>query len=218
MTTSSLKEKRIAVIGCGGLGCNVCVHLAGMGTGELVVCDFDDVCESNLNRQFFYTTADCGKPKTAAAARFLSAYAPLMKITAENRKIETPQDLLFAKNCDIIILAVDNVAARKTANDFCRDNGIPLVCGGISGHYGNCYLYVPGQTPCLDCAGLTSKTGNTANISSTAGVIGSLSAELAAKYLGGDKSCAGRLFIYDNCEINSLQIKASRCCGCKQGG
>ena len=43
------------VIGCGGLGTNIAVHLAGAGIGKLWLCDYDTVQTRNLNRQFFYT-------------------------------------------------------------------------------------------------------------------------------------------------------------------
>ena len=33
----SIRDKRIAVIGCGGLGCNVATHLACAGIGRLLL-------------------------------------------------------------------------------------------------------------------------------------------------------------------------------------
>lgn len=212
-----ISSKSVAVIGCGGLGCNVCIHLAGAGVGRIFVCDYDTVSESNLNRQFVYNCNDIGQKKAFAMQRFLEKYAPESKIIAVDQKIESPDDLVFAKECDIIILAVDNVKSSKIANNFCKKEGIPLCAEGISGFYGSCCLYIPGETPCIECAGLLEADRNTANISTTAGIIGSLCTSLAIKYLIGDKSSAGRLFIYDNDEITSLKIKASKECKCMGG-
>ena len=75
-----ISSKRAAVIGCGGLGCNIAVHLAGAGIGELIICDFDTVGESNLNRQFLYTPSDIGKKKVFAAEKRLGEYSPRTKI------------------------------------------------------------------------------------------------------------------------------------------
>ena len=47
-----IRKYTAAVIGCGGLGCNIATHLACAGIGKLILCDFDTVSESNLNRQF----------------------------------------------------------------------------------------------------------------------------------------------------------------------
>lgn len=209
-----ISSKSAAVIGCGGLGCNVCIHLAGAGIGRLYVCDYDTVSESNLNRQFIYNFSQIGKAKSDTMCSFLKAYAPDIEIIPVNKKIGSSGDLSFAEKCDIIILAVDNNETRRLANEFCRQSKIPLVSGGISGFYGNCYLYIPGKTPCLDCAGLLTDNSSGGNVSSTAGVIGALSSELAIKYLTGDLSSSGRLFIHDDSETQSLAIKASAKCGC----
>lgn len=209
-----ISSKSAAVIGCGGLGCNVCVHLAGAGIGRLYICDFDTISESNLNRQFIYSSSQTGRKKTDAMKEFLHNYAPDTEIVTVDGKIEADSDLVFAKDCDVMVLAVDNNETRHIANDFCRARKIPVVSGGISGFFGNCYMYVPGKTPCLECAGLITKNSVKGNISSTAGIIGALSSELAIRYLTGDSSPSGKLLVYDNNEIQSLEIKASADCGC----
>ncbi|MDD2778683.1 MAG: ThiF family adenylyltransferase, partial [Candidatus Methanomethylophilaceae archaeon] len=49
-----LAGSKVAVIGCGGLGCNVITQLAMAGIGEMVLVDKDAPSESDLNRQFIY--------------------------------------------------------------------------------------------------------------------------------------------------------------------
>ena len=203
-----------AVIGCGGLGCNIAVHLAGAGIRKLLLADFDVVSESNLNRQFLYTADAVGRGKASLAAEKLGKYAPETEITAVCKKINNVSDLDFAKECDIVFLAVDNNEARKISQSFCNENKIPLVNGGINGFLGTAYLYAPEKSPCLDCAGLTEKENQKAlSVSSTAGIIGALEAEIGTKYLLGENDCAGILHIYDNGEINKLKIKPQADCG-----
>lgn len=203
-----------AVIGCGGLGCNVAVHLAGAGIGKLVLADFDEVSESNLNRQFLYTAEDIGKPKAVLAAEKLKKYSPNTEIISVNKKIENADSLCEMKHCDIIFLAVDNNETRKILQEFCCREKIPLVNGGINGFYGTAYLYVSEQSPCLECAGLIKKESEHLNsVSSTAGIIGSLEAETGIKYLlNYDTDIAGVLHIYDNNEISKLSIKSQKNC------
>ena len=204
-----------AVIGCGGLGCNIAVHLAGSGIGKLTLVDFDKVSESNLNRQFLYLINDVGNFKVRLAAERLKKYSPSTEITYKNLKIEESENLDFLKACDIIFLAVDNNEPRKLLQSFCAKNKIPLVNGGINGFFGTAYLYVPEKTPCLDCAGLTEKeNGRIVSVSSTAGIIGALQAEIGIKYLlNYDTDIAGTLHIYDNGEINKMKIKPQENCG-----
>lgn len=209
----TVKDKSVCIIGCGGLGCNIAVHLTGAGVGRLLLCDFDNICESNLNRQFLYTKEDIGKSKCIIAGERLNAYSDGTQVICEEKKIREPEDMLFAKGCDIIILAVDNADARKFVQQFCTENEIPLVCGGIDGFYGVCYLYVPGASPCPECAGLNEVSEAKHNVSSTAGIIGSLQSAIAVRYLlTGDKSLSGKLIVYDESSFDTLEIVCSNKC------
>ena len=46
-----LAQKRVIVVGAGGLGCTILPLLVGSGIGHLVICDNDVVSLSNLPRQ-----------------------------------------------------------------------------------------------------------------------------------------------------------------------
>ncbi|MBQ8944606.1 MAG: ThiF family adenylyltransferase, partial [Clostridia bacterium] len=138
-----ISGKSAAVIGCGGLGTNVSVHLAGAGVGRLLLIDYDTVEERNLNRQFFYTPADKGEEKARLLAVRLGAYAPEVEIKYQAGKF----DNTIPGDYDILIVAVDNIATRRQANEFCKNAGIPCINGSINGFFGTAYLYIPGKTP-----------------------------------------------------------------------
>ena len=203
-----ISDKTAAVIGCGGLGCNVATHLACAGIGKLILCDCDTVSESNLNRQFLYTAADLGKEKVFLAKARLNATAPRTEIVPFHQKINSAEDLAFAKDADIVFAALDNNAARKAAQDFCTIHRIPLVNGGVNGFFGTAYLYLPGQTPDLTAAGmLAAENKKTRSVSSTVGVIGALEAHLGIRYLLGDTEPAGKLHVFDNGAVTVLAIR-----------
>lgn len=210
----NISDKSAVVIGCGGLGVNVSVHLAGAGIGKLTVCDCDVIEERNLNRQFFYDRSMIGKPKCEQAKAFLSNYSAETSVECVNRKIVCVDDLEFAKQTDIIILAVDNIEARRIVQDFCFENNIPLINGGINGFFGNTYLYVPKKTPCLDCAGMLQDNDfQTLNSSATAGIIGSIQAQLAINYFSDSKYTNNfELIVVDNLNMSRLKIKHGRAC------
>ena len=204
----SLKNKSALVIGCGGLGCNAAVHLAGAGIGRLILCDCDTVSESNLNRQFLYTKEDISKSKVLCAKERLKLYAPDCEIITVNKRITDISDLKFSADCDIIFSCVDNNEARLISEDFCRENNIPLVHGGIDGFYGVAYLYLPSHSPAPSEAGLCEGSKAKYNISSVAGVIGSLQASLGVRYLTtDDKTLSGRILIFDEDKTDTLNIK-----------
>jgi molybdopterin/thiamine biosynthesis adenylyltransferase len=55
-----IRDSHIALIGVGGLGCAAAQYLVSSGIGELSLCDFDSVAESNLSRQVIYKNTDVG--------------------------------------------------------------------------------------------------------------------------------------------------------------
>ena len=201
-----LSGKCAAIVGCGGLGTNIAVHLAGMGIGKLILIDFDTVDANNLNRQFLYTPADVGSVKCERLAARLRAYAPRCTILCENKRASCANDLA-ASDADILLSAVDGNAARRVLNDHCTQTRTPLVNGGVNGFFGTAYLYVPGRSADLERAGLlAAENSKVRAVSSTVGVIGALQAQLAAKCLAGDTTQAGKLFIFDREEIHSMPI------------
>lgn len=203
-----LSDKTAAVVGLGGLGCNIAVHLAGAGFKRIYLFDYDTVSESNLNRQFFYKKEDIGKSKTEAAKAFLSAYAPETDFVTVEGKIEEVDNLECAKNCDIIFSALDNSETRLILETFSINHSIPLVSGGIDGFYGMAQLFLPGESARPSELGLAEKGKAQSNISAAAGVIGSLQASLGIKYLlTKDKSLSKKLFIFDETEISTLKLK-----------
>ena len=56
------------IVGLGGLGCPVCLYMAGAGVGRMGLCDDDVVSVSNLPRQTLYTEPQVGLPKSIMAA------------------------------------------------------------------------------------------------------------------------------------------------------
>lgn len=209
-----ISRKSVCLVGCGGLGCNVSVHLAGAGIGKLFLCDFDVIEESNLNRQFMYTFSDIGESKCRTLKERLSLYAPKAGIQAVEKKILNETDLAFASDCDLVILAVDNSETRAVVNRFCQKNRIPVIDGGIDGFYGRMYFFIPRKTPCLFCAGMIAeKNAKAVSVSSTAGLIGSLEASAAIHYLSsGDESMSGKIYVYDSDCFDILQVRASADC------
>ena len=198
----------VAVVGCGGLGTNAAVHLAGAGVGRLLLCDFDTVQQSNLNRQFFYTPQDTGQKKAALLGKRLRDFAPDVAVDVFDKKITVPEDLAFTERADLLIAAVDNADARRVICDWCRQSGKPYINGGVDGAFGTVYLCVPGKTPDLEAAGgLLQSTQAPLAQSPTVGIIGALQAKLAVDFLCGDHSSQGKLFCFDGNTIQTLSLK-----------
>ncbi len=213
--SNSLNSKKVLVVGAGGIGCNVLVHLAGGGIGEICLCDYDTVALSNFNRQFLYSRSDIGSLKAVVAAKKLEAYSPDTRFVPIMQRICKDNAADILQGCSLAVLACDNIETRLVLNEACTKMGTPLVNAGVEGLYGSAYLYIPGKTACLNCIYAdSSESRDKSTVSEAAGAAGSLAARLAMAYLKGDFSNAGKLMLLDlqNYELNCVQIKESAGC------
>ena len=71
----SLQDKKVLLIGVGGVGSHVAVALCRAGIGQLEIVDFDVVDESNLGRQY-YDVNDVGVLKVEAMKGHLNRMNP----------------------------------------------------------------------------------------------------------------------------------------------
>lgn len=135
-------ERRIFQVGAGAIGTFTGVFLAYSGARGTIV-DFDNIEETNMNRQFlFYDSV--GKNKAEALVERLSPN----NLAHLNKKIIGKLDL---PNFGAIFSCVDNNLARFYLNQTARESEIMLVNGGSSVDGAEASVYVPGKTGCLDC-------------------------------------------------------------------
>ena len=209
----SINDKTVCIVGCGALGTNAAVHLAGAGVKRLYLCDFDTVSLSNLNRQFLFAKTDGGFYKCDILKERLSHYSTDTEYIPAVKKIKSAKDLAFAKDCDIILCCVDNAVGRRAVAEFSETKKIPSVYGGVDGFYGTAYLYIPHKSPCPDCAGIINDISVRSSVSSSAGIIGSMEVNLAVRYLlTNDINSAGKLFIFDGDLWDTLVIRPNSEC------
>ena len=55
-----MKNARVLCVGAGGLGSPALLYLAAAGVGTIGIAEFDDVDESNLQRQVIHGQSDIG--------------------------------------------------------------------------------------------------------------------------------------------------------------
>ena len=94
-----LQQSSVMVIGCGAVGSFAIEALARSGVGHIILIDFDNVEESNINRQLFALDSTIGKPKVEMAksrinqakdtgCETLITACPFCKLNLENEDLE----------------------------------------------------------------------------------------------------------------------------------
>jgi sulfur carrier protein ThiS adenylyltransferase len=134
-----LKRKskfKIAIAGCGGLGSNIAQMLVRSGIDKLKIIDFDTVCISNLNRQFYFVD-DLGKLKTDALECNLKRIGLTLDVEKRALKVTRNNFKELFIDVDILIEAFDNVESKKMMLDgFLNLNEVDkyLICAsGMAG-------------------------------------------------------------------------------------
>lgn len=107
-----LKNKSVAIAGCGGLGSNCAIALARTGIGKLILVDFDKVEEINLNRQYFFHH-QIGQPKVYALKDNIQKIDPGVEVEAHEAMLDPDSVCSLFINCDIIIEAFDESHAKQ---------------------------------------------------------------------------------------------------------
>lgn len=140
-----LSRKKVLVVGCGGLGGYIIEYLARMGIGEITAADGDVFEASNLNRQLFSSPEMLGKSKAEAAAERVRLINPGIRVTAVPSDFDTVNADRLVSGQDLVIDALDNVAARFLLEDVCDRHGITIVHGAIQGWSAQAAVIRPGE-------------------------------------------------------------------------
>lgn len=130
-----LRDKTVGIAGCGGLGSNCAVALARVGVGKLVIADFDQVEQSNLNRQYFFAD-QVGKSKVNALAENIGRIDPEVRVEGHETTLSPDNIPLIYKDCDVIVEAFDKAEMKHMIIETVMESmpGRPLVCGvGLAG-------------------------------------------------------------------------------------
>lgn len=130
-----LKAKTVGIAGCGGLGSNCAVALARVGIGTLVIADFDEVSESNLNRQYYFLS-QVGEPKAPSLKKVIHHINPLVSVVACEVKLDPEHILRYFRDCDVIVEAFDLDSEKEMLIEtvLTAMPGKPLVVGvGMAG-------------------------------------------------------------------------------------
>ncbi|MDF1495658.1 HesA/MoeB/ThiF family protein [Caproiciproducens sp. CPB-2] len=210
-----LLNAKVLIIGAGGLGAPAALYLAAAGVGTIGVADADEVDLSNLQRQVIHTTPDLGKAKVQSARETMEAINPDITVNTYRTFVSADNIMKLIADYDFIIDGTDNFPAKFLINDACVLAGKPFSHAGIIRFRGQLMTYVPGQGPCYRCVfkeppppDAVPTCRQAGVIGAMGGVIGSLQAMEAVKYIiGKGELLTGYLLTYDALKMEFRKIK-----------
>ena len=207
-----LKESKVFIAGAGGPGSPVSTYLAAAGIGTIKICDHDVVDISNLNRQILHDHTRIGMKKALSAKRTLETVNNNIEVIPLTEKITDENVDDFVGDADIILDCLDNFPARYALTKSALRKNIPFIYGSVWGLEGRLTFIHSPETPCLKCIFPEPPPKDIFPIvGATAGVIGSLQALEAVKYLTGvESNIKGKLLVWDGGSMEFRKFKLSR--------
>lgn len=209
-----LNKAKILVAGVGGLGSSVIIHLASVGIGYLGLVDFDEVEESNLNRQYIHFPEKTGVNKTLSAKNWIERFNPDINVEMYNIKLDSTNSDNIISKYDIVIDCFDSYNSKFILNNSCLKNDKPLIHGGVCEFYGQVITILGKESACLNC--IFPKTEEFPKekkgiISPVVGVIGSIQSMEAIKYILGLNGLLVNTFLsYDGIKQSFRKITLTK--------
>jgi molybdopterin/thiamine biosynthesis adenylyltransferase len=216
---NALAEKRVLIVGAGGIGAPAAWALVLAGVRRFAVADDDRVELSNLHRQILFRDADVGKPKLEAFGDALGARGASVELVRSRALPSNVVDLVSGR--DVVIDATDNFASRFLLADGCRLAEVPIVHAAAVRWSATVLASAPRGAPCYRCLFEDFPDGDAPDCASAGvlgpicGVAGALAAELAIRVLDPRlASPFGLVFTFDGRRdrLRSLSFRARPDC------
>lgn len=123
-----LKDAKVWVFGCGGVGGYVIEALARAGVGNIWAVDMDFVEETNINRQIIALHSTLNVPKAEAAKKRCLDINPNLNFVAVNKMFsaENVEEFGFS-GADYIVDAIDTVTSKLILIKKAKAQNVPII-------------------------------------------------------------------------------------------
>ncbi|MDO9599816.1 MAG: ThiF family adenylyltransferase [Azoarcus sp.] len=143
---ASLRTKRVAIAGMGGVGGVHLLTLARTGIGAFNIADFDTFDVVNFNRQAGASVSALGRPKVEVMAELAREINPELDVRSFPQGVSEGNLDDFLKDVDLYVDGLDffAFAARRETFAACHRLGIPAVTAAPLGMGTAVLIFAPG--------------------------------------------------------------------------
>lgn len=124
----SLKNKKVLLLGVGGVGGFCLEALVRSGIEDITIIDGDKIDSSNLNRQIISLSDNIGKNKVEVAKERIKTINPNCKVTAVNAfYLPENSDFIDFSEFDYVIDAIDTVTSKIDVICKCNKLNVKVI-------------------------------------------------------------------------------------------
>ncbi|MDE6811084.1 MAG: HesA/MoeB/ThiF family protein, partial [Muribaculaceae bacterium] len=131
-----LHSSSVMIVGCGALGGQVAMLLAGAGIGRIGIADFDVIEISNLQRQLFFSESSSGQLKAQVLAKRMNDLNSDINVEIYPEKISEKNAENIFRNYNVIIDATDKPGPKYLIAGISQKLRLPCIIGGVEGWKG----------------------------------------------------------------------------------
>ncbi len=131
-----LHNKKVLVIGAGGLGGFVIEGIARMGIKTIGICDFDVFDETNLNRQLLSLQSTLNKKKQLVAKERIKDIDNTIEVITYEEAFPNDKIICDIEMYDLVIDCLDNIKSRIQLEKTCLLYNKICIYGAVGGFYG----------------------------------------------------------------------------------
>lgn len=136
-----IRAAHVVVVGVGGVGSWAAEALVRSGIGELTLIDFDQIAESNVNRQLHALTSTMGQAKVQALQMRFEQINPECKVHVVEEFVEpqtkdTPANwpqILPESHVDAVLDACDQVRTKALLAAWAHQQKMLFITAGAAG-------------------------------------------------------------------------------------
>lgn len=144
---ATLRTKRVAIAGLGGVGGAHLVTLSRLGISKFNIADFDQFELQNFNRQAGATISSIGREKVKVLAEMAHEINPESEVSSFPEGVNSENIGKFLEDVDIYVDSIDFFALETRRQLFaeCAKRGIPAVTAAPLGMGVGFLYFEPGK-------------------------------------------------------------------------
>lgn len=228
----ALREIKVLIVGCGGLGCPLGLYLAAAGVGKIGLLDGDIVESSNLHRQVAHRNSTVGVEKvTSLALSCKDVGWEGIEVVEHHTYLRKDNAISIIKDYDIVADCMDNVYSRYLLNDavyhaslgkkerICLVSAAAIGLRGqlmtlMLGDDGSCLRCIQKEAPPAHLVGSCDQAGVLGPVTGIMGTMQALEVIKCALHLSGIEgegcwkpSFKNRMTSFDNGNFRNLKLR-----------
>jgi molybdopterin/thiamine biosynthesis adenylyltransferase len=153
-----IRDAKVVIVGCGGIGGVVATALARSGLGHFVLYDYDTYQPSNMNRQItcFVDTIGCNKAECVKDA--LLKINPEAEVTVYDRALQPEEIGEAIEQGDVFLPAADEWPLSIAALGKAKELGKPAIMAYPVGALARVSTFLPDSPYAAECLVMPYKT------------------------------------------------------------